>query len=409
MIAPRQSGPAWSPVTWWRRMWRPVDVELLDIGAAGELLVGRVRLMLAIALTLVPLHQILLDPSDVENWVGFGTMLVAVALATALIILSRSTLYRSWLGFLTSAIDVSLVSAVLMIFLAMGLPLTATNSRVVFEFYFIAIFATCLRYDPRICLVAGTLAIAQFLAISLVAVERFPLESLTTAQLAYGQFSWGSQTSRLILLGVATALAWTIVQRTRRLRRLSTLDRLTDLFNLPHFLERMEDDLARSKRYGRPLTVALIDLDYFKNFNDAYGHGPGDDALRSFAAFMRRTVRRTDVLARYGGDQFIVMFPETGPDAARDKLEAMRAEMATLPLAVGRGREAAFLTISAGMASHPADADNVIALLERAEDRLFDAKHAGRNRIGGGEEGRTGEIVVAGAMQRISKEEKRRP
>ena len=407
MIVARQSGPAWSPVTWWRRMWRPVDVELLDTGAAGELLVGRVRLMLALVLTLVPLHQILLGPRDIENWVGFGTMLVAVALAAALIIVSRSALYRPWLGFLTAAIDVSLVSAVLLVFLTMGLPLTATNSRVVFEFYFLAIFATCLRYDPRMCLVAGGLAIAEFAAISLAAVKRFPLESLTEAQLAYGQFSWGSQTSRLILLAVATALAWTIVQRTRRLRRMSTLDRLTDLFNRSHFLERMEDDLARTKRYGRPLSVAIIDLDYFKNFNDAYGPGPGDEALRAFAAFLRRTVRRTDVIGRYGGDEFVVLFPETGPDAARDKLEAMRAEMSTLPLSVGRGREAAFLTMSAGMASHPEDADTAIALLERADDRLFDAKHAGRNRISGGGEGRTGEIVVAGAMQRISKETRR--
>lgn len=407
MIIARQSGPAWSPVTWWRRMWRPVDVELLDTGAAGELLVGRVRLMLALVLTLVPLHQILLGPSDIENWVGFGTMLVAVALAAALIIVSRSALYRPWLGFLTAAIDVSLVSAVLLVFLTMGLPLTATNSRVVFEFYFMAIFATCLRFDPRICLVAGGLAIAEFAAISLAAVRSFPLESLTEAQLAYGRFSWGSQTSRLILLAAATALAWTIVQRTRRLRRMSTLDRLTDLFNRTHFLERMEDDLARTRRYGRPLSVAIIDLDYFKNFNDAYGHGAGDEALRVFAAFLRRTVRRTDLIGRYGGDEFVVLFPETGPDAARDKLEAMRAEMSTLPLPVGRGREAAFLTMSAGMASHPEDADTVMALLERADDRLFDAKHGGRNRISGGGEGRTGEIVVAGAMQRISRETRR--
>ena len=402
----RDGGPA-EPGNgpWWRRIWEPVHDDLLDAGASGEMLVARIRLAIAAAATLVPLSRLVMEPTEVQHWAGLGVLLIVSGLALGMMALARRDLYRPWYGIVTSALDVTLVSAALVVLVLTDHPLMAANSRVVYEFYFIALAAACLRYDPRVVMVAGGLAIAEYAAVSALAeahLHRAPAGAATQ----FGEFSWGVQISRLILLAIATAVSWTIVARTRRLRRLSTTDRLTDLHNRAHFLDRLEEELSRSRRYERPIGVAIIDLDYFKSFNDAYGHAAGDEALRVFASFLRRGMRRTDVIARYGGEEFVILLPETTAAAARDKLESLRAEIATLPVSVGRGRAPAYVTMSGGLALYPDDGETAMALLEKADVRLFDAKHGGRNRVVGGVEPPKGQIVVPGEMQRISGEQR---
>ena len=113
------------------------------------------------------------------------------------------------------------------------------------------------------------------------------------------------------------------VTRAQTLRGLSAKDPLTGLMARGFFDERAAAEAARTVRYGRQLSVAMIDIDYFKRFNDTYGHAVGDEVLRVVGQ-MLQSVRQSDLVARYGGEEFIIIFPETVPEAAIEKAEELR-------------------------------------------------------------------------------------
>ncbi len=353
-----------------------------DAGTAGERLVGRVRVVLTAVLLIIPLYQTVVVRTT-ENFIGLSVGSAALAIAVMMLVLIDRGELRRWAGFATTAVDVSMVSAVLVVFLVADAPLTATNSRVVFECYFLAIGATCLRYDRRLCIWAGALASVQFIGINVYAVMNWPVTSPSFVSTNYGTFEWSTQISRVIVMLIATVLAALIVDRTQRLRQLSTVDRLTGLLNRGYFDERVEEEASRARRYGRPLTVALIDLDKFKQFNDTYGHAAGDDALRTLANVLKLSVRRSDIVARYGGEEFVVMFPETPVHEAMEKLETIRERIAALRIVIARRTVPAQITMSAGVSSWPEDGSAVDEVLFTADERLFTAKRAGRNRIVG--------------------------
>ena len=146
-------------------LWQVPDPFLLDAGASGELLVARIRLLLTLIILLIPVQSLLREPGLREHFVGIAATLAAVACAAFLLWLVRRELYRPWLGFLTSSLDVTIVSATLAAYLILGEPHIAVNSRVVYPAYFLALGATCLRYDTRVCLLATGLAMAQYAAI----------------------------------------------------------------------------------------------------------------------------------------------------------------------------------------------------------------------------------------------------
>lgn len=362
--------------------WSATAVTMEDAGTAGERLVGRVRVVLTAVLLIIPLYQTLVV-RNTENFIGLSVGSAALAIAVIMLVLIDRGELRRWAGFATTAVDVSMVSAVLVVFLIADTPLTATNSRVVFECYFLAIGATCLRYDRRLCIWAGVLASVQFIGINVYAVMNWPLTSPSFVSTNYGTFEWSTQISRVMVMLIATVLATLIVDRTQRLRQLSTVDRLTGLLNRGYFDERVEEEASRARRYGRPLTIALIDLDKFKQFNDTYGHAAGDDALRTLANVLKLSVRRSDIVARYGGEEFVVMFPETAVHEAMEKLETIRERIAALRIVIARRTVPAQITMSAGVSSWPEDGSAVDEVLFTADERLFAAKRAGRNRVVG--------------------------
>ena len=131
------------------------------------------------------------------------------------------------------------------------------------------------------------------------------------------------------------------------------------------------------------MSIAMIDVDRFKNFNDTYGHSAGDMALQAIARTLKDNLRVTDVVARYGGEELVVILPETGPDAAVRKLEQIREAVAEMTLELPRRTLRGVLTFSAGVASFPDDGEEVDALIARADARLFAAKQGGRNKVMG--------------------------
>jgi len=365
------------------RIWAAPDPMLVDAGAVGELLVAKVRLGLIALITLIPIYNIISTPYLIETYVGLASSVAALVFASVVWMVVRRGFYRPWLGFLTSAVDVTFVTGTLAAFLVLDTPHVAVNSRIMYSVYFFSIGASSLRYDTRICIVTGTLAVVQYAAILVLAGLFWDLNDLQYAPFTYGMVSWGDQVGRIILLGASGVLSTAVVSNARKLRRMSARDRLTGLLNRGFFEARLQAEVSRARRHGHPLAVALLDVDRYKNFNDRYGHASGDVALRVLADTLQRGVRASDVVARYGGDEFVVLLPETGPRAALEKLEQLRLGVARAEFPIPRHDLTAQFTLSAGLACLPDDGTDPVDLLEVADKRMYEAKDGGRNRIVG--------------------------
>lgn len=358
--------------------WQRPDPALAAAGIEGEWLVARVRLVAMTLLLITPTWKVIRYPEvPVFVW-GFGVTFIAALAALTIWWMLHRGLWRPWLGFFSSALDVSLVTTALVTFVFVGSPLVALNSKVTFEIYFLAIVATSLRYDPRICLSVGLLAVAEYGALWGFAAWRYDLGDPTYA-IGVGEHATVDQVTRLILLTAAVVLAYAIVLRARRLLQLAARDRLTGVYNRGQFDLALAHEAERAVRDGHRLTVAVLDLDHFKRINDTLGHAAGDRVLVGIAARLAEGMRPTDVVARYGGEEFTILFTETGRDAAAVRVESLRAVIAALPLRVTDGREMR-VTCSAGIAELPSDGTDPAALLACADKRLLRAKRAGRDR-----------------------------
>jgi diguanylate cyclase (GGDEF)-like protein len=164
----------------------------------------------------------------------------------------------------------------------------------------------------------------------------------------------------------------------KRIEELAELDELTGLLNRRSIMQALEEEIVRARRSNSPLTVALIDLDWFKRINDQYGHPTGDEVLRTFGITMFANIRSIDKFGRYGGEEFLLILPETADDSAKRTLDRLRAIIADLDWsAISPGM---MVTISAGLATlRPEDAPD--SLLARTDSALYRAKDLGRNRV----------------------------
>lgn len=162
------------------------------------------------------------------------------------------------------------------------------------------------------------------------------------------------------------------------LQELATVDELTGLYNRRHFLERLEGRVREAERTSRPLSTIMIDVDHFKRINDEFGHAAGDAVLRVVGSTLATNVRRYDLAARHGGDEFIVYLPNTDLDVARTVAERIRRAIAAGSCDVGGGHIAS-VTVSLGVASIRGGEDRD-SLIKRADEALYEAKVSGRNR-----------------------------
>lgn len=164
-----------------------------------------------------------------------------------------------------------------------------------------------------------------------------------------------------------------------RLETLSITDGLTSLYNRRYCEEQLARAFERAVRYGRPFSLILFDVDHFKEINDTHGHSVGDRVLREISILLTQTARSTDLLARYGGDEFAVIAPETGPVSALHCAERIRKRLAESPIEIG-GTEMR-VTLSAGIAAGPsAEVTRAAQIIEEADRALYSAKSNGRNR-----------------------------
>jgi len=163
------------------------------------------------------------------------------------------------------------------------------------------------------------------------------------------------------------------------LRSMALTDHLTGIFNRRHFLERASEEVARARRYGHTFSIAMMDLDHFKNINDQYGHAAGDEALRAFSAFVSKSKREMDIFGRLGGEEFALIMPDTEVEIAKQVCERMREGTERIRLR-GLGGTIS-MTVSTGLADYCSVTDSLDSLLARADKGLYEAKHDGRNRV----------------------------
>ena len=161
-----------------------------------------------------------------------------------------------------------------------------------------------------------------------------------------------------------------------RLARMALTDGLTNVFNRAYFDSVLEQETARCRRTGRPLSILLLDLDHFKRINDTYGHPSGDQTLKKVAQVMEKELRKSDTVCRYGGEEFAIVLPETPPSHAYAVAERIRKKIARLSLGFS-------VTASIGLGSSMgATAITPETLVREADKALYAAKNAGRNRTG---------------------------
>jgi diguanylate cyclase (GGDEF)-like protein len=172
--------------------------------------------------------------------------------------------------------------------------------------------------------------------------------------------------------------------KTELLEKLSMQDGLTGIANRRYFDQRAEVEWKRALRSVLPLSLALIDIDHFKQYNDHYGHGAGDDCLRQVAQVLAGYAERPlDLIARYGGEEFVALLPETESDGALHLADRMRAAVEALSIPHACSSVGSVVTLSIGVATHGSDRvkTDLRHLQECADQALYCAKHRGRNQV----------------------------
>jgi diguanylate cyclase (GGDEF)-like protein len=186
-----------------------------------------------------------------------------------------------------------------------------------------------------------------------------------------------------VVVMARVALHLQLVRQRRMLERLANMDALTELANRRRFDEAFSLEWQRAQRSGEPLSLALLDIDCFKQYNDLYGHPAGDRVLRAVARTAAAAMRRpADLAARYGGEELALLLPGTDAVQARHVMESIRHAIALQGIPHAASAAAPMLTVSVGGATyHPPGSETDSELLEAADSHLYQAKQAGRNRV----------------------------
>jgi diguanylate cyclase (GGDEF)-like protein len=203
---------------------------------------------------------------------------------------------------------------------------------------------------------------------------------MSSTRLVYVRHSLRATTRGLTELGETLALTLANLRAGDEMREQARRDPLTGAFNRRHFERAMERELARAREAGGPLAVALLDIDHFKRFNDTHGHAAGDAVLRHVAATLSARCRGSDVVCRYGGEEFVVLFPECDLEDAARKAEQLRLAVREMKVQ-WEGGALPQVTISLGVAAAPDEGLARDEILGAADEALYRSKAGGRDRV----------------------------
>lgn len=228
--------------------------------------------------------------------------------------------------------------------------------------------------DPRFKVVPGQkLAIHSMLAVPLITKDGV----IGTMSVTSKRASAFGKDHEELLLHLGGAIVRDI--ENARLYRLSITDSLTKAYNRQYLFQRLPAEVERARRYGEPLSVLLFDVDHFKKLNDRYGHLAGDFVLKEIVRIGQTMIREVDALVRYGGEEFLLILPNTGEAGAAEVAERLRATVEKTEFLFSDQKLK--ITLSAGVAQFQSASQTDEALLRAADERLYQAKTGGRNRV----------------------------
>ncbi len=181
----------------------------------------------------------------------------------------------------------------------------------------------------------------------------------------------------LTVIGQQVGIGMENASLYQQMHEMATVDGLTKVFNRLYFQERLLKEFSDARQNNYKLSLAIFDIDHFKKFNDTYGHLFGDKVLKNIAQLVKKSIRSTDIIARFGGEEFVLLFPRTSLEEAFEKVERLRKKIAGIT--IKDDVVAASVTVSFGVSCYPESALKENELISRADDALYDAKSAGRN------------------------------
>lgn len=238
------------------------------------------------------------------------------------------------------------------------------------------VYVENVKTDPRYISFEYDETVSE-LAIPLVADDRVlgVLNVETTSERALQAYDID------LLRSLASQIAMTIAHASHvaEVEKQAITDGLTGLYNYRYFRGVLEQEFKRAMRYERPLAMLMLDIDYFKNYNDTNGHLPGDAVLQTIAALLKEGSRDVDVVVRYGGEEFAILLPETSIEDAHALAERLRINIAEYPFENRHLQPSGRVTVSIGISGYPHDAGSFIELMKFADIALYSAKHASRN------------------------------
>jgi diguanylate cyclase (GGDEF)-like protein len=337
---------------------QPVDLQPLTRGLYAR--VTRVVSYLFIASALIVIT--LVGPAEVQS-----LLYIVLATGALLVVAAQDLLPMHVLGRWRAPLEAGAVLG----FLTLLIILTGGYASPFFVGY--------------ILLIAGTSLWAQGVGPYILAIAAFGTYLIGVAVAPEGvpQTGWATVAFNLVALALISYVASVIGREQRKAHesalRLSRYDPLTQLYSRSYISLALDQEILRSGRSGRPFALMLFDLDGLKPVNDRFGHEAGDRLLRGVADVIRGGVRGTDVAGRYGGDEFIVLLPETEADGAVRVAEKLRRDIAQLSLPdTGQMVRS---TVSIGVVSFPDDGRSAVELLRRADAAMYEAKRRGRDQI----------------------------
>ncbi len=294
---------------------------------------------------------------------------VLLAIAGAFVLIVHDLLPPDMLGAAKFIVE----GSVAITFVTLLVVLTGGARSPFFYAYPLIVAGAALVVSPRVTFVLAVIASFGYVAAALVTPDAFPPTTETIATI-------GVNLTALVLLAY---VAMVVAREQRRSRdaaiRLSTIDSLTGLFNRAFYFAAVEREIARSARSGRGFCLLMMDLDGLKSVNDRWGHFVGDRVLRGVGDVIRGGVRRIDTPARYGGDEFVVLLPETDPTGAFVLAEKIRQGVAELAFD-GQGREIR-TSLSIGVVAYPEDGKTADELMISADQAMYASKRQGKNRV----------------------------
>ncbi|MGC2518582.1 MAG: GGDEF domain-containing protein [Burkholderiales bacterium] len=307
----------------------------------------------------------------VEGPAGIGRSAIAAALffyAAFILAFHYVNFYR-----VESRWKVAIETWVMIVFITWVVWFTGGLQSPLLNLYLLPVITSALALGKLATLLEIGLITACYVFLGRSAIES-PVLSISYTTVLLAQLA-----PMLLVAYITTMFSADIRYGINKAKLLSETDELTGLYNMRGFSLTMDRAFGQAVRYSRPVSVLMIDSDNLKAVNDEHGHDAGNELLRLIARGIKSQLRSTDVLARYGGDEFVVLLPDTGTDGSRDVAERVRESIARTPLELRN--QNVKITVSIGLASYPDHGRGMDTIMERADEAMYRAKEQGRDRV----------------------------